>query len=827
MAVRLTESRIPVGFKPEDLGQVYRYPENLNNDPDYCLISYLTSPVTTQSRIDYVVFVLNKTEVSKYKWIVFIDGKKITEKETENGVFDYTPEIKGSMEVDVSFIGKDGYEITLYLLQEVIDPNTTAENEYMGDYLQYIKEEWAGKYIKETARTALQVLAIMGHPPTTRELVNDFKEYIYDAFSGQNDIPIRLLAAVAYREMLFRPKIPGIYRFDSVRSNEIESVANALNGDMGSKIFNSVGVCQIKPQTLAMVLPNPINNNQPYTQWREKPTKDQDESQQKKVDDEIQDDYVKLDINIKIDLFNLLRFPKSNIAMCLRILTSLKNRTNRWPKENCMTLGQHALEIIATEYNLGATTSSSAEAKSTGYGKSVYKIMNAPFILHNFKEERFTIKGQIVDSESYNVVKEVRIDVYKSYLKIINPNGVTCYMDISSMGDPSSPSTLPSGQYPVLEIINYGTENTSSEKIYAKIKISSNSEGSVCYKNGGTFSEEVYLIDKCEKKGITQSDDKGNFTFNVNERQCYKIRTVKKDYFDSEIRVLAPSADNKITMEAATNNICESEIIKKLKYFEGFSYSLTDPNYPYPINVNGLKTGAKQNNCCTFVEALLVKVWLENVNQFVWGSTRHDQMVIASTTDYYSPITVAIAANMAVEIDKDQVPPPWTLVQGWQGTPGSAGVGGHTFIIVDVHPETKRVLTLESNKAYSIDGPGFRMIGDIDKFKRVVPSRSCKYLDEKYNILSSDINSNFVCPYLTDLDLTTEMTPNEMTPNFSIDNCLKLPPEDENGCWRFFPEYLDTNWWDNDKLWKWDQFKTTYPYRKMARLRIFDLEWAK
>ena len=86
--------------------------------------------------------------------------------------------------------------------------------------------------------------------------------------------------------------------------------------------------------------------------------------------------------------------------------------------------------------------------------------------------------------------------------------------------------------------------------------------------------------------------------------------------------------------------------------------------------------------------------------------------MITSKKDYYSPVTALIESNMAIEIDIDTLPPPWTLVQGWD----DAFAKGHSFLIIDVHPETRRVLVLESNSpdAYmgngvpKKDGPQFR-----------------------------------------------------------------------------------------------------------------------
>lgn len=114
------------------------------------------------------------------------------------------------------------------------------------------------------------------------------------------------------------------------------------------------------------------------------------------------------------------------------------------------------------------------------------------------------------------------------------------------------------------------------------------------------------------------------------------------------------------------------------------------------------------------------------------------------------------------------LPKPWSIVQGYKNPSSSISWAlGHNFIIIDMHPETGRVLTLEANAnvnmatgvkigdIYKMDGPGFREIGDIDDF------------------------------------------------NFK-------PPED---------------WWKDENLKNWDDMKNNYPYIYIARLKVYDCKW--
>jgi hypothetical protein len=160
--------------------------------------------------------------------------------------------------------------------------------------------------------------------------------------------------------------------------------------------------------------------------------------------------------------------------------------------------------------------------------------------------------------------------------------------------------------------------------------------------------------------------------------------------------------------------ISETTLINLIESFVDFTYDL-DAAY-YPFNLKGVRVprtppGPRSNNCCTFVEALLAKAWeAELKSNFRWSSHCHGQMMILSNDDFFSPVTAVIENKMAVAVpDPDTPPHPWTLIQGWR----RQWRGGHTFLIVDHHAETDRVLTLESNSSYKLNGVGFRGIGNL------------------------------------------------------------------------------------------------------------------
>lgn len=168
------------------------------------------------------------------------------------------------------------------------------------------------------------------------------------------------------------------------------------------------------------------------------------------------------------------------------------------------------------------------------------------------------------------------------------------------------------------------------------------------------------------------------------------------------------ASDEQLEAHPLQFSIPEVELIDLLGQFKDFSYDLHQPTYPFQLSGASVPQAPPfQNNCCTFVEGLIAKAY-ENVTGKSWSSKDHSQMMIQDASDFFSPITCLVDKKIAVPIDENNTPGPWTVIQGWR----KRWSGGHTFIILDHHKPTDRVLTLESNKAYELNGVGFRMLGN-------------------------------------------------------------------------------------------------------------------
>ncbi len=374
MAVRPTERRLPAGWSAADLGQA-----EVSPDGRFALVSYLTDPLAEGSLNEYVVFVLDPGAIEQaetYEWTVFEtteeDGVVEADHDTDDeGLFSFRPARSGLISVFVSI--KDASDTvihTLALHQIVRPPNQALEALLEGQLVS---------------------AALGGHLTTSRELINDLAVYIVEAVNTPSasafpELPDLFVAAIVYKEALWRPKEPELPRSyltnlpELIRPFELEFAAEELNGvplsTIRVQLDNTLGVCQIQPQTIAMVLEKP-GTGSTYTPWRDKPRDERDE-----VDEQIRADFFALPDEDKIDLYNLLRFPKSNIRACVLLLDRLKRRSNRWP-----TLGREqfladekAVKVIATEYNGGGTTSAQADAGWSDYGEDIVKLMKEPFI---------------------------------------------------------------------------------------------------------------------------------------------------------------------------------------------------------------------------------------------------------------------------------------------------------------------------------------------------------------------------------------------------------------------------------------------------------------
>lgn len=795
MAVLKTESRLPAGYAPEDLGQasikssIYGLPiPELGDDlpPEYvtiALVSYLTSPITKDSLNQYVVFILDPglaSAVTTYSWQVFktvdIGVVPIEYKTTAEGVFDFKPTDIGEITIIVQLFDSGGRVLDQVDMRQTVIPFSNLFNDMVTALATNIdRTQWNWK----------PDIAI-GNAETTNELANDFYRYIQDTVSepidGQpNQIPWQLLAAIAYREMFFAPK-QGVLGFNwqkHDRTTEILEYRDHLNGSESAwhnVEGGSLGVCQMQPQTLATVLTNPGSPIQAtYTSFLEEDKLLADGTL--RGEQRLQA-YLALSPENRIDLFNLLRFPKSAIRMCNIALQKLKNRSHRVPQLDYAGLlaDQKALMVIATEYNQGPTTTPWATAGENAYGREVYTIVTSPMMqnlptLSNLVMELWGV----VLGDNLAPIADVRVDLYETW--VIPHSDLKYWQYKEDFRNSSAPfGRLVDGEeYRVLEVIRnfmHNNQPLALVKVRVETSLWQKHEGWIVARDGDSYYANLISRSSFD---VARTNNLGQFKVTYNDAAPVKLRFVKeadasgRGYFDGESSWGQAPSYYKVTMQAADYMIKESEILVLLPDWEGYVYSAAwAANYPNEYylgsdhdDLRGYdldEPTGQEIACNSFTQALITEAWFRRYPQLRWSFDNWRGHIIVNVWDStantvgfdpYGPMAETlqgdgtVTMSVPVDINDGRLPPRWSLVQGWStwaptsanGQSADAGtIAGHSFIVVDCQPDTGKLLTLEANSGYDLNGVGFRRIGNISNEKVseiITPNRDRLWIEKE------------------------------------------------------------------------------------------------
>lgn len=293
MPVRKTEARLPALASASDLGQAVTAA-----DGRCVLVSYGTSPLAMGRDNDYVLFVTDTglaASASSYEWTFTLADSPPTTLPTTLGAATFAAPAAGRLDVAVRVLDGGGTELArLSMTQDVVLPSGELEE------------------LIDQARN--QAGPAVSHPDVARELVNDHNPYYQDATptSGTTD--------PAYRRLLFSVVLDGALRYDPARRRtHAARLAEALNdgGDLVTLAGQGVGVSAIRLPLLAMVgAPAEL----PWTELPEAP------AAQAHAELELRTVFAALSEDTRIDLFNLARFPKSNVTWCGRMLEALRDR---------------------------------------------------------------------------------------------------------------------------------------------------------------------------------------------------------------------------------------------------------------------------------------------------------------------------------------------------------------------------------------------------------------------------------------------------------------------------------------------------------------------
>ena len=300
MGVRKTESRVPSNFKPDDLGQAV-----VAADGRCTLVSFITSPLVVDRENVYVVFVIDVAlagVTQSFEWSFIENGGAPNTQITQYGEASYRPKSTGNLTLVVRILGAGNTEQTnLKLDQEVSQLNPKLEGTI------------AGARNKPGCGIA--------NIDVSREIVNDYSLYYQGATLQVPE------SGDGFKRFLFSMVYDGALQRNVVqRKQHLDQLATTLNNqgtDFGKLTAEGAGICGIRLALLAMTLPQTPGNLTPWLKWTELP---EPSAQRAFADENLRLSLSELTESVRIDLFNLARFPKSNIEQCGHILEALRNR---------------------------------------------------------------------------------------------------------------------------------------------------------------------------------------------------------------------------------------------------------------------------------------------------------------------------------------------------------------------------------------------------------------------------------------------------------------------------------------------------------------------
>jgi len=292
MTVRKTETRLPSNLQASDLGEA-----SVAADSRAALVSFVTTPLVVGRENVYVVFVTDATlagSADSFEWS-FTEGDGAPQVQTtDHGEIAYTPSSEATLGVTLRILGSSTELAKLSLSQEVVALNAELE----GLIADAQNQPGPG----------------VASPEVARELINDHNPY-YQNVVMQTPEP-----GDAFQQFLFSIVFAGaLQRTAADRKQHLADLAESLNseaGDFATLSGKRAGVAGVQLPLLAMTLPAMLD----FTELPEPA------DQRAVAADQLRQTLAALDEDKRIDLFNLVRFPKSNIAQCARLLEALRDR---------------------------------------------------------------------------------------------------------------------------------------------------------------------------------------------------------------------------------------------------------------------------------------------------------------------------------------------------------------------------------------------------------------------------------------------------------------------------------------------------------------------
>lgn len=352
MPVRKTESKIPVGFTAADLGLNAVSPTSA----DVILVSYLSSPTAAQRIQNYVVFVTNAglaATVQSYDW-VFNNGAA-TNLNTTVGIAEFTPQNTGTLTVSVTLKNATNNALhTVTLSQQVNALNNALE-----------------LLIDQTESS----FPLAGSPETSRELINDLRPYVSAIIpTATDELFNKAVCSLVYARSLQTPQIR--------RNVLLEDLANILNtqpANFYAQAKDGFGVAKTRPHFLAMAYPNPATPGSNFLNGTTFELPSPSTSTQRTDNAAaIETAFNALGVDVHVDIFNLLRFPKSHIARIKRLMEGIATTYYSTASIGATLGNTDNAKILITEYEQGfiALGSGSTRLRASSFSTSVFNLFN-------------------------------------------------------------------------------------------------------------------------------------------------------------------------------------------------------------------------------------------------------------------------------------------------------------------------------------------------------------------------------------------------------------------------------------------------------------------
>jgi hypothetical protein len=296
MPVRKTETRIPAGSSASDLGESI-----VATDGRCALVSFLSSSLAPNQENTYVLFVTDASlasSIDSYDWLFAEDGAFPQDMQTTVGEASYTPGTVGNLTVIVRALDSSGTEVANLTLIQDVGPLNPALEDLIG-----------------TADNNPGPGA--NNPDVLREVVNAYYAYYQSValkVPESGDAFKRYVCSFIFDGTL--KKTP------AERGALLDQLSDALenNPDAFADVaLEGVGVCGIRLALLAMTFPQAS----PLLPWTELP---QDSNQNAVADEQLREQLAALGDEDKIDIFNIGRFPKTNITQCGSIVEALRDK---------------------------------------------------------------------------------------------------------------------------------------------------------------------------------------------------------------------------------------------------------------------------------------------------------------------------------------------------------------------------------------------------------------------------------------------------------------------------------------------------------------------